>query len=93
MPLAQVFNDLAYSIAQKYATGAMSFEDADAIMNQAWPLALDLLETVSSRFLDVYMAFDAGEYRAPDDDIADNPELKRTKPLIHEYLRREAAQS
>lgn len=91
--LSKILEGLACSVARQYASGAISFENADAIMNEAWQMALRLADSLPLKFVEVYLAFDAGETHAPGDNMSEDPRLKHTLPLILEFLRAEEAQA
>ena len=87
-----LLNDLATCIAHEYSQKKLSFDDADAIMNAAFsastsPEFLAAYErAIPSAMYEVYLAFDAGEFRRPTDSDSTDPEIKYTKPLIAKFL-------
>jgi hypothetical protein len=87
-----LLNALGLHVAQKYAAGEMSFEEADTIMNAAFGAAVSEEfwakhdRTIPESMYEVYLAFDAGEYCRPSDGEGIDPELKYTKPAIASFL-------
>lgn len=80
-------HDAALAVARGYRDGQLTYEVADAIMNDLWPIFLDRSSDVVSPFWDVFEAFDAGEYhRCP--DRSDDPVVAYTDPMIAELLAR-----
>ncbi|MBI3230160.1 MAG: hypothetical protein HYZ45_08315 [Burkholderiales bacterium] len=83
---------LAYFVAEQYAKGEMSYDDASTRMHAAIKVATcEPFWAEYDRFvppitLAVYQAFDAGEYYHPGDGFEVSPEDKYTKPVIAEIL-------
>lgn len=88
----EVLDSLAVFVAQKYLAGAMSFEDADTIMNACFGVAASEKfwaehdRTIPPTMYEVYLVFDSGEFCHPGDDEGVNPELKYTRPAIASFL-------
>lgn len=88
----EVLDELACYVALEYSNGEMSFDDADAIMNSAFSVAVsDRFWAEHDRIIpkamyEVYLAFDAGEYDHRGDDNDVDPEIKYTKQLVERFL-------
>ncbi len=88
----EMLDDFACYVAQTYAAGEMSFEDADAIMNSAYGVAVSNKfwaehdRTIPKAMFEVYEAFDAGEYYHRGDGKDVDPELKYTQSRIKQFL-------
>jgi len=88
----EVLDRLACHVARQYASGAMTFADADSIMNAAFSVATgeecwaEHDRTVPEATYEVYQAFDAGEFHHRGDAADVDPELQYTKPLIERFL-------
>jgi hypothetical protein len=88
----EILDQLACHVAQRYACGAMSFEDADAIMNAAYSVSVteefwaNHDRSIPPVMYEVYEAFDAGEHYHHGDACDIEPEVKYTRPLIQRFL-------
>jgi hypothetical protein len=91
-PAPEILDELSCFVAERYATSDLTFEEADTIMNAAWTVCVaeefwaDYDRTIPKTTLEVYEAFDAGEYHHRGDPEDVDPELKYTKPLIEAFL-------
>jgi hypothetical protein len=87
-----ILDQLACYVARQYDSGALSFEDADSIMNAAFGVGVsedfwrDHDRIVPPMTFEVYLAFDAGEYHHHDDEKDIDPESQYTKKLIRQFL-------
>ena len=90
----QAFCDaFARRVAHQYNDNALSFEGADIAMNWLWEFAIHQMGApIPEYFLDVYLAFDRGEY-VPAEDAGTDPELTYTRPLIGEIAAKDRAAS
>ena len=84
-------DSVSLQVARRYASGELTFDTADAIVN-----ALNLLPlgfespAVASRpalFWEIYLAFDSGEFHRTR-DRSDNPVAEHTVPAIQALLAR-----
>jgi len=90
----QFFNLISLKVAERYAARALSYDAADAIMNDLWVTWLEAIDSRASEvpnpFYDIYLAFDAGEgLRAP----YENPVREITDPWIASILSQHRLQS
>lgn len=89
-----ILDQLACHVAEQYDSGALSFEDADFIMNAAFGVGVSEVfwsehdYVVPPIMQEVYLAFDAGEYHHHGDGEDIDPELKYTRRLIKQFLSR-----
>ena len=96
MPAPKMVDVFSVFVARAYARGDIPFEDADTIMNAIFDVAVSTRfwaehdRVVPPHMMEVYQAFDAGEYFHPGDEPDVNPESKYTKPLIADFLARQA---
>ncbi|MBW8469596.1 MAG: hypothetical protein K0M67_15130 [Thiobacillus sp.] len=87
-----ILDQLACYVAKQYDSDALSFEDADSIMNAAFGVGVsedfwgDHDRTVPPVMFEVYQAFDAGEYHHHGDEKYIDPKIQYTKRLIREFL-------
>ena len=90
----QAFCDaFARRVAHQYNDNVLNFEGADVAMNWLWEFAIHQMGApIPEYFLDVYLAFDRGEYVNAEDAGA-NPELTHTRPLISEIVAKDRAAS
>lgn len=79
---------MAIVVAQRYSGHEISYQSADWIMNNLFlALASDPQSGFSELFMDIFNAFDAGEYYRNDDRSSDPSELY-TRPSITRILER-----
>ncbi|WP_374513052.1 hypothetical protein [Brevundimonas sp.] len=89
----EAYDLIGEALARAYALGQTSYEDADLIANNlygAWVLNRQSSDPPSpwpELFLEVYLAFDGGEYRRTDNPTHD-PVVDCTDPAIAEILKR-----
>ncbi|MGA0615869.1 hypothetical protein [Paracoccus sp. KR1-242] len=81
------FNLLGLKIAERYAAQTLSYDVADAIINDLWAAWLEGMDShageIPDPFYDIYLAFDAGEgLRSSDRD----PVREVTDPWIASIL-------
>jgi len=79
----------AKQVAKQYLTSELTFDEADKAMN--WLYAVSYVtETAPGEIpdlaLQVFDAFDSGEFHHPDDPRGVDPELKYTRPRIIELV-------
>ena len=84
----QALNAIALELARRYDAGAMSFGDCDVVANalHSWSILIKSRE-LPRPALDVFSAFDQGEYYHNEDSRDVDPEAKYTRPAIKEILR------
>jgi hypothetical protein len=88
--LPDFLDGIGLEIATRYRSGERSFKFCDTLVNHLWGMLIDRVGNNDDvrwpvDFLEVYEAFDAGEYyRLP--DHSDDPEADFTKPLIAAFL-------
>ena len=91
---ASLLDLLSLEIAHRYATSAISFENADRAMNRIFALVCteEFLMRNGQKFPEItnaiFQAFDEGEYYHSQDTPTDDPEEKYTKPMISQVLQR-----
>jgi len=73
---AKLYDELAVLLAQRYASGELSFEEADYLANQWWGMMLKGDEW-SDLYYEVYEAFDAGETREADVQERTDPAIRK----------------
>jgi len=75
----------AKRVARQYLTGELSFGKADTAMNWLYAFS-DVTETAPGEMpdlaLQIFYAFDAGEFHDADDPRDVDPELEYTRPRI-----------
>ncbi|HEV7349860.1 hypothetical protein [Telluribacter sp.] len=84
---------LSINVALKYWKEQLSYEAADCIMNNLYSFWVTNDYFVKTYpFTEVawecYEAFDAGEYYRDNDDKNVSPDVKYTRPLVEELLRK-----
>jgi hypothetical protein len=83
-------DELLLHVARLYDSGDLDFGRADQVMNWVWALLCSQpaeVMVIPPVTLDVYGAFDQGEYYHPEDSRDVDPEEKYTKPMIQAVLR------
>lgn len=91
-PANELLNELACYVAEQYNSRALSYNEADTIMNSVWGISTSpefwaaYDSTIPHLVHQVYEAFDAGEYHHPQDAKDVDPVLKYTNPLIVQFL-------
>lgn len=79
-------NEISRALALAYQAGDSSYEFCDSLINDLWAIFMDRVGKPNEikcpdLFIEVYDAFDAGEYhRSP--DKSDNPVADYTDPQI-----------
>jgi hypothetical protein len=73
-------------VAEEFAQGEISYADGDAAMNCLFGVAVNDL---SGFAVEIFQAFDAGEYRRQDDPVGTIPWQKYTLPYVMEALVKE----
>ncbi len=86
----QFFEAISAEIARSFDAQKISFEAADAAMNDLWAIALYEDEKVPPLLDAVYLAFDAGEMASPLRSPHDPVETD-TRPSIRKIVERLAA--
>jgi hypothetical protein len=72
------------------ASGHLTYLYCDGVMNHLWSFMLSGYSWEIAEYArSVYMAFDEGEYRHPNDPTDASPEVMYTKPMIAEILAKE----
>jgi hypothetical protein len=83
---------LSLHLAARYHAESLNFETADRVANRIWGLlhnSKPISELVFPDItLEIYEAFDAGEYYHRDDPPGTDPEIKYTRPLIERALQK-----
>ncbi|NYZ63421.1 hypothetical protein [Luteimonas deserti] len=82
-------NELAVAIAESYMAGSLGFEAADTAMNWLWPYGFN----AGGQYLpepcnEIYLAFDAGEWKRSSDPAELDPEQAYTRPRLLKILAR-----
>jgi len=91
--LTDFINKLSLEIARRFIRGELDYEVADGAMNYVFDFMTDNIFLTSSGnyipspALDIYEAFDAGEYRHSKDDDSVCPIEKYTKPFLMEVFK------
>ncbi|KAA9331597.1 hypothetical protein F0P96_15295 [Hymenobacter busanensis] len=88
-----LIENLSIETALKYWNEQLSYEAADYVMNNLYSFWVNneyFLQTYP--FTDVawecFQAFDAGEYYRANEDKGVSPDIKYTRPLIEDFLRK-----
>ncbi|NVZ50736.1 hypothetical protein HX792_10350 [Pseudomonas sp. B6002] len=83
-----ILNEVALTVAQGYATGALSYEFCDDVMNGIANAIVDLgrVGELPQPAFSLYQAFDEGEWHRNSDSPEDDPGEKYTRPLVLEIL-------
>ena len=85
-------DSLAQQIGLDYLAGRLDYDYCDRVMNSVMTVVTSPAffavsdSSVPKLTLDVYLAFDAGEYVHPKDNPGENPESKYTRPMLHSLL-------
>ncbi len=86
IPEVELTELLALDVAARYARNEIEYGPADWIMNNLFlAMAEDPLSEWSDLFLDVFNAFDSGEYKRDEDGDVE-PSEKYTRPEIARIL-------
>ncbi|WP_077038454.1 hypothetical protein [Pelomonas sp. KK5] len=94
VPAPQMLDSFSIFVASAYASGEMPFDEASVIINAVFGVGLSEPfwaahdRVVPPSMMEVYQAFDAGEYHHPGDGPEVDPEQKYTQPLIADFLAR-----
>jgi hypothetical protein len=83
---ARVYDEIARYVAVAFHEGRLPFAFCDAVMNDLEAVLADADDTRPNLFLQVFFAFDAGEYHRRDDKL-DDPVVELTAPAIAEIVR------
>ena len=86
----QFFEAMSAEIARSFDAQKLSFETADAAMNDLWSIALYEDQEVPPLLGEVYFAFDAGEMASPLRPPYDPVETD-TRPSIRKIVERLSA--
>ncbi|MBL8523972.1 MAG: hypothetical protein JNN20_09805 [Betaproteobacteria bacterium] len=87
---SEFLNTFARHVAHDYLAEKLSFEVADVAMNSLSAYALKQYDVrLPSYAWEVYLAFDQGEFRHPEDDDLIDPEEKYTRPEIQSIVVRD----
>jgi len=88
----QFCNEFSNRVAHEYHAGRLSFEDADCAMNHLFAFAFsNLPHGLPEYAMDVFLAFDDGEFHHSGDSDDVTPEDKYTRPQIQAIMDRELA--
>ncbi|PMN62279.1 hypothetical protein, partial [Enterovibrio norvegicus] len=93
MSLDEFAHEFSKSVAQHYWNGSYDYHLCDGAMNWLYGFLTDPTylittnNTISEFPLDVYLAFDAGEYHHAGDEKSVDPVRKYTDPAIEKLLR------
>lgn len=93
LEIPELFNGIAKGVAQSYASGEMSYVQADVIVNDLylnWVINMQTADAVApwpSLFHEIYRAFDDGEYQHSASPRHD-PVMDCTNPTIASILSR-----
>jgi len=82
---AHALDALALTVAQRYMNGSLTFEIADAVMNDLFAHGCELSE-IPSLMYSIYEAFDDGEYVHREDPPGTDSEVKYTRPQLARVL-------
>ena len=88
LAVESALNSLALEVARRYASGALGFPECDAVMNNlhSWSL-FNRERLLPDQAHQVFLAFDEGEYRHPEDGADVDTEEKYTRSMIMDILR------
>ncbi|WP_166213104.1 hypothetical protein [Cognatiluteimonas telluris] len=79
-------------VAHQYNDNVLPFESADIAMNWLYEFAFHQMGApIPEYFLDVYLAFDRGEFASSEDAPETDPEQAYTRPLISEIVAKDRA--
>ena len=81
-----LYDALALELASRFNEGTLNFDFCDRVVNELMGL-MGREPDLPPLFLDVYLAFDAGEFYR-DDDRSIHPVDRFTRPQIAEIVRR-----
>lgn len=87
----ELLDQLSLHVARAFIEGALSFEHGDFIMNSVfatlcashYPSGYCEMPELT---YEVYLAFDCGEYRRPEDAESEDPVEKYTRPMLLRLL-------
>ena len=86
-------DSLARQVGRAYLAGELHYDVGNQVMNAVMnavtsPEFLAVSNSAVPKLtLDVYLAFDAGEYLHPKDQTDENPAAKYTRPMLQSLLR------
>ena len=85
-------NAFSQRVAHQYNDNVLHFQTADTAMNWLYEFAIHHMGApIPEYFLDVFLAFDRGEFAGPEDAPGTDPELAHTRPLIREIVAKDRA--
>jgi hypothetical protein len=85
-------NDVALGVARMFLSGDIDFEQGDQAMNLLFSIMTSQSyfkvteRAIPDTAMNVYLAFDSGEFLHPGDKPNDVPYLKHTRPKLQEIL-------
>lgn len=86
---ADVLNELALRLAERYLAGALTYEFCDEVLNGIANAIFDLalITEFPQPAYALYLAFDSGEWARRDDPQGTLPSEKYTTPMVTTILR------
>lgn len=93
LPAVDATDALAAELAQQYLAGKLDYTFCDRAVNSIMQAVTSSEFFAASNrvipklMLDVYLAFDAGEFVHPGDQPHESPELKHTRPMLTAIFR------
>jgi hypothetical protein len=86
-----LFDPISRRVARGYASGELSFDFCDGVMNHLYSFVMLNYEMTPPEYsYSVFLAFDEGEYHHQNDPEGSSPEELYTKPMIREILASDA---
>jgi hypothetical protein len=86
-----LFDAISRRVARGYASGELSFDFCDAVMNHMYSFMMLNYDMAPPDYsYSVFLAFDEGEYQHRDDPENSSSEDLYTKPMIPEILASDA---
>jgi hypothetical protein len=90
IPVPTLLDNLSNQVASSFLEGSVAYEEAGQLMDSVYRAMLTtpflVYHQMPERTLEVYEAFDAGEYGHAEDRPDDDPIEKHTKSLVAEFL-------
>jgi hypothetical protein len=94
LTLVEFCDSVSFKIAQEYLQNILDYSYCDVVMNGVFHLMIEdvFLKSNNNSFsefaYDVFLAFDAGEYRHSKDDKSIDPSEKYTRPRVIQVLKK-----
>jgi hypothetical protein len=90
IPVPTLLDNLSYQVASNFFEGSVAYDEAGQLMDSVYRAMLTTpflaYHQMPERTLEVYEAFDAGEYGHAEDEPDEDPIERHTKRLIAEFL-------